>query len=355
MTISVFAPADATKLIFWADVASGVGQQRIDRNQGRLMLGNAALFHNNRSGDNATWVPNAAAGANWAPRDSVLAVMHDRGGLAITGMSRTSDGAGISSLSTWGLGGLVIVDAASSFGRAIYGDVQRESGSTGAVGLELAIKNKGAQDTDFTPYAANNGTKGLVITAGGDPSYGGDPVNDCAPAIVIRSGDNAGAAGYKFRRGIVFDRYGISGTDGNSTSNTGVAIQMAQGHTLTWNHPSNATGFYITSSVATAGKDMSIRAFDDMIRFNGTGSVSMMRVLQTASAVNYVTVTGAATGAGPIVASAGSDTDVDLKLSTKGTGVLQFGTHTAIGAETVTGYISIKDAAGNARKIAVVS
>jgi len=37
------------------------------------------------------------------------------------------------------------------------------------------------------------------------------------------------------------------------------------------------------------------------------------------------------------------------------TDVLYFGVHTAIGSETVTGYITIKDTAGNARKLAVVS
>jgi hypothetical protein len=36
-------------------------------------------------------------------------------------------------------------------------------------------------------------------------------------------------------------------------------------------------------------------------------------------------------------------------------GVLKFGTHSAIGAETVTGYITIKDSSGNSRKLAVVS
>lgn len=36
-------------------------------------------------------------------------------------------------------------------------------------------------------------------------------------------------------------------------------------------------------------------------------------------------------------------------------GILNFGTHSAIGAETVTGYITIKDIGGTSRKIAVVS
>jgi len=42
-------------------------------------------------------------------------------------------------------------------------------------------------------------------------------------------------------------------------------------------------------------------------------------------------------------------------LKIDGTDILYFGVHTAIGSETVTGYITIKDAAGNARKLAVVS
>ncbi len=47
------------------------------------------------------------------------------------------------------------------------------------------------------------------------------------------------------------------------------------------------------------------------------------------------------------------DDGTDLELATNG--VLKFGTHAAIGAETVTGYITIKDSAGNLRKVAVVS
>ena len=48
-------------------------------------------------------------------------------------------------------------------------------------------------------------------------------------------------------------------------------------------------------------------------------------------------------------------TDKDLKFVPNGTGKVRFGTHTALGAETVTGYITIKDSGGTERKIAVVS
>lgn len=51
----------------------------------------------------------------------------------------------------------------------------------------------------------------------------------------------------------------------------------------------------------------------------------------------------------------GTGDDMDLVFTTAGAGTLQFGTRTAIGAETVTGYITIKDSGGTTRKLAVVS
>lgn len=54
--------------------------------------------------------------------------------------------------------------------------------------------------------------------------------------------------------------------------------------------------------------------------------------------------------------SAGTGTaNIDLALTPAGTGVLKFGSHTALGGESVSGYITIKDAGGTSRKIAVVS
>lgn len=76
---------------------------------------------------------------------------------------------------------------------------------------------------------------------------------------------------------------------------------------------------------------------------------------KTASAVNQFEITNAATGNAPIVGTAGDDTDIDLALAPKGTGVVKFGTHSAVAGETVSGYITVKDSAGNVRKLAVIS
>ena len=64
-----------------------------------------------------------------------------------------------------------------------------------------------------------------------------------------------------------------------------------------------------------------------------------------------------ATGNHAITAEAAGtgSANIDLSLVPKGTGAVRFGTHSALAAETVTGYITIKDAGGTSRKVAVVS
>src|SRR3546814_11516431 len=65
-----------------------------------------------------------------------------------------------------------------------------------------------------------------------------------------------------------------------------------------------------------------------------------------------------APGAGttpPKVYANSIQTDMDLHLEAKGTGNIRFGAHAAVGAETVTGYITVTDAAGTVRKLAVIS
>jgi len=70
------------------------------------------------------------------------------------------------------------------------------------------------------------------------------------------------------------------------------------------------------------------------------------------AAVNYFTAAGAATGSSPSLTATGSDTNIDLRLITKGTGVVQYGTYTA-GVVAQAGYITIKDAGGTTRRLLV--
>ena len=70
------------------------------------------------------------------------------------------------------------------------------------------------------------------------------------------------------------------------------------------------------------------------------------------SAVNFLQVLSAATTAAPELSSQGSDANINLKLTAKGTGVLQFGTYTA-GVVAQAGFITITDAGGTSRRLLV--
>lgn len=71
----------------------------------------------------------------------------------------------------------------------------------------------------------------------------------------------------------------------------------------------------------------------------GTTGSEALRAVPVASQVNRVEITGSVTGAAPQVASAGSDTNIDLRLVTKGSGQIK------VPAFTVPGYIT-NDASG---------
>jgi hypothetical protein len=57
----------------------------------------------------------------------------------------------------------------------------------------------------------------------------------------------------------------------------------------------------------------------------GDGTLELLKFLETASAVNEVTITNAATGNGPTLSATGDDTNVDINVDPKGTGVLKSG------------------------------
>jgi hypothetical protein len=64
----------------------------------------------------------------------------------------------------------------------------------------------------------------------------------------------------------------------------------------------------------------------------GATSATQLRVSDTASAVNYVQVTGSVTGNAPIISAIGSDTNIQLQLQSKGTGLVRFVTGSGLQA-----------------------
>jgi hypothetical protein len=113
-----------------------------------------------------------------------------------------------------------------------------------------------------------------------------------------------------------------------------------------------------TPQLAVQGSDANIqfstssKGTAEVNFFTNSYNQQQFAIIHTASAVNYLQVTGAATGAAPSITATGSDTNIDIRLTPKGTGNVRFGTYTA-GILAQAGYITIKDAAGNTRNLLV--
>jgi hypothetical protein len=130
---------------------------------------------------------------------------------------------------------------------------------------------------------------------------------------------------------------GIQSTGSSAAGAVGIAFDTTNGGWI--------------SSVAPGQGYYNLRFDAQLFDFVTTGS-RQFRVQNTSSSVNYVQATGAVTTGAPELSAQGSDANINLKLTTKGTGKLQFGTYTA-GILAQTGYITIVDAAGTSRNLLV--
>jgi len=336
-----------TKGGFWSNLDAT--PPVINRMRDRVFVGNAALMHDNRAATNNTWIPNNSAGANWAMRDSQFLVMQDRGGMAVTGMSQVIDGeSDVNPAPTIGVSGFVINNGSrglSSWG--LYSDVQHEPGAPAqSYGLEVAAKNK-ALDYTSTPYSMTYGVYGLWLAGGGDDTYGGAHTNPNNTALAVVSNSST------WNKGIVFAADALTGSDG--VTGTATAIQMARGHTISWLQSGGNAGATIRSNVNIGNREVSMIFDNNEIDYFGSGGATLFKMLHQASAVNYLAVKNSATGNAIDIGAFGTDSNIDLSLTTKGSGVVRFGSYTAIGSETLAGYVTIKDIANNVRKVAIVN
>lgn len=272
------------------------------------------------------------------------------GGYAVVGLARGTDSLGTGII---GVAGAIINDKASGVAWGLYSDLQHETGAFSSYGVEVAAKNKSTSNLTLTPYQQTLGVFGAWLIGGGDPAYGGESINPSNTAVAILKHD---AADFGWNRGIVIGADAITGTDGTIGSGTNaIAIAMARRHGIQWYAPDGEQGGLLLSTITDGDNKVTAQFIDNGFNLVGANGKQFFRANYTASGVNYVSVASGTTGNAGIVTVLGDDLNIDLQLSAKGTGVLKFGTRTAIGAETITGYITIKDEGGTTRKLAVVS
>lgn len=166
--------------------------------------------------------------------------------------------------------------------------------------------------------------------------------------------------------------FGVDGTDAGITlalkskGTGGIVLYTAAGNNaqLSVSHTASAVNYVQVTGAATGNQPViSAQGSDANVTLNiaskgnafilfNANSAEQFRTGSVASAVNSLQFNGATTGNSPSISSRGTNTDIDLTLTPKGTGVVQFGTYTA-SILTPTGYITIKDSGGTTRRVLI--
>lgn len=228
-------------------------------------------------------------------------------------------------------------------GFGAYIEAYREVGVTGgAYGIEIdTINYSNFQVT--SPYINQAGqTIGLQIAGGGEYS----PTNqfDASAAINIQKN------GAKFGIGIVFGQDSITGTDGQS-GGTGMAIAFARGHLQQWYSAAGKTSS-ILGNCATPALSLNQVFVDNQIHFQNQAAKTVFRVFAAVNSVNYLDLRSSVAGGSVYITASGDDTNIDIGLTPKGSGLVAYGTYTA-GVVTQAGYIQIRDSGGTVRRLLV--
>jgi len=256
----------------------------------------------------------------------------------------------ISNVHSWdnGLDGLLINEGISSFNNfeiTISNALLRNNGSHG---LNISVVNpkscvvnniiaKGSTFSGIANLANNAVFTGCVLTDNG--WYGYD-------------GSNVVTSGNQFIGGVLENNTLGAVRNSGSVNIFGVTNSNA----LRVSHLQNAVNFYqVEGRTSTGSPRISSQGTDTNIDWSmSTKGTGLYRFFRNNFSDEFLRLTGNGVSDSQ-VQSLGSATDVDCSLVPKGSGRVRYGTHAAVTTETLSGFITIKDAAGNTRKLAVVS
>ena len=232
-------------------------------------------------------------------------------------------------------------DTYATNGWALYAEAHRTGAAANAVyACELDTRTTKATSNP-TPFTQGS-VIGLQIASGCGVSATGQ--FDASAAIQIAKNP------MKFRVGINFGADSITGADG--TTGTGIAIAMAYGHIIRWYNSAGAQIGSIFSTCADTANATRINFTDNGLQIGTAAGEVISYFSSAASSVNWLSFSGAITGNPVTITATGSDTNVDLRLLTKGSGLVRYGAYTA-GVVAQAGYITIKDSGGTTRRLLV--
>jgi len=131
-------------------------------------------------------------------------------------------------------------------------------------------------------------------------------------------------------------------------------MELARLHELRWVRDGAASRSGWVRSDATS-TSTGVVFTNNGLQVRNEAEQAVFAVSAVASAANFLRAAGVAAGAAPTLVADGTDTNIDLALTPKGTGVVQFGFFTSNADAPVTGYITIRDGGGTLRKLATIA
>ena len=240
--------------------------------------------------------------------------------------------------------------------------------------IQLVAKDEIQGDTYDTVLAISKGGSGTVGLKTGilfGNMNGSHPVSTSG-TLIATTGSSTVATGIDFTTYAFTDavlKAPLLVLRSNALQLSGVNTGVELGSLISANTPSldfhsSGNNIDFDSRIVASGGTTSIGAgiltyIAQVHTFNtsAAGVVgNQFRIGHNPGAVNYVQVIGALTAStSPQVMAEGPDTDIDLRLTPKGVGNVRFGVFTSSADAPIDGYITIKDFAGNVRKLATIA
>lgn len=256
--------------------------------------------------------------------------------------------------------------ASTITGTQAFGTGATTSGNTKTV--NIGTGGLSGSTTNITVGSANGSTTTMLGTTviGGAAGNQSLQVNNVASAVnyaqivgaITGAAPTISAQGSDANISLVLSGKGtgVVALGGSTVANSGLQVgttTSAVNFMQVLGAPTGGSAnFQSKGTDANIGMDLVTKGTGIFRFYTQSFGVTQLRITDTPSAVNFLDITGAVTTGAPEIIARGSDTNINLKLTTKGTGVLQFGTYTA-GILTPTGYITITDAGGTSRRLLV--
>jgi hypothetical protein len=212
------------------------------------------------------------------------------------------------------------------------------------IGSDVTVKGLGTNLDFSTP----NGT-GLRVLDGGQTSAAYWSVGGGTNAVFRTVGNAAAYFDNNNAQPLIFRT--ATSSEQLRVSHTASAVNFVQ---VTGAGTGSSPMISAQGSDATLNLTLGSKGSGSSVLFQANG-LNAFQVSGTGTIVNRLRASGAIAGASPILDVVGSDTNIDLALTPKGTGLVRFGTYTASMALTVQGFIEVKDSGGTIRKLAVIA